>query len=217
MSKVFSKSVNKLPLRILTALFTLAVTGVVAFYYYAEPRYTRVGFAPEQPVPFDHALHAGQLGLDCRYCHSFVETSGRANIPNATTCMNCHNQIQSQSPLLEMVRASAETGEPIPWVRVHQLPDYVYFNHSVHVNRGVSCYDCHGQVNEMAVVRHAQPLSMAFCLECHRSPERFVRPPEEVFNLDWRPESAEEQLSRGLQAVHDWHIHPPLNCSSCHQ
>ncbi|HLS28532.1 MAG TPA: ammonia-forming cytochrome c nitrite reductase subunit c552 [Opitutales bacterium] len=217
MSKIFPKSVNKLPVRIVTILFIVVVTGLVAFYYYAVPRYTRVGFAPDQPVPYDHALHAGQLGIDCRYCHSFVESSGKANIPDATTCMNCHNQIQTQSPLLEMVRASAETGEPIPWVRVHQLPDYVYFNHSVHVNRGISCYDCHGQVNEMAVVQHAQPLSMAFCLECHRNPERYVRPPEEVFNLDWRPESPEEQLSRGLQTVHDWHIDPPLNCSSCHQ
>lgn len=217
MSKVFPKSINRLPIRILTILFVLVATAVVAFYYYGEPRYTRVGFAPDQPVPFDHALHAGQLGLDCRYCHSFVEQSGKANIPPASTCMNCHNQVRSQSPLLEMVRTSYETGKTIPWVRVHQLPDFVYFNHSVHVNRGVSCYECHGQINEMQVVRHEKPLSMAFCLECHRNPERFIRPPEEVFNLDWRPESTEEQLTRGLEAVQDWHVSPPVNCSGCHQ
>ncbi len=217
MSKVFSKSINQWPLRILAILLVLAVTAVVAFYYYWEPRYTRVGFAPDQPVPFDHALHAGQLGIDCRYCHSFVEQSRHSNVPPASTCMNCHNQVRSDSPLLEPVRRSYETGEPVPWVRVHQLPDYVYFNHSVHVNRGVSCYECHGQINQMTVVRHEKPLSMAFCLECHREPERFIRPPEEVFNLDWRPESEEEQLTRGLEAVHNWRVSPPVNCSGCHQ
>jgi hypothetical protein len=217
MSKVFRKSANQLPLQIVVILFIVVVTGVVAFYYYGEPRYTRVGFAPNQPVPFDHALHVGQLGLDCRFCHSHVERSGTANIPSTTTCMNCHNQIRAQSPLLEMVRASHEAGEAIPWVRVHQVPDFVYFNHAVHVNRGISCYDCHGQVNEMPVVRHAKSLSMGFCLECHRAPERFVRPPEEVFNLDWRPVSLEEQLTRGLNAVHDWRIAPPVNCTGCHQ
>lgn len=217
MSKVFRESVNQLPLRIVVILVVVVVTGIVAFYYYGEPRYTRVGFAPDQAVPFEHSLHVGQLGLDCRFCHSHVERSSHANVPNTATCMNCHNQVRSQSPLLEMVRQSNETGEPIPWVRVHQVPDFVYFNHAVHVNRGVSCYECHGQVNEMPVVRHDKSLSMSFCLECHRAPERFVRPPEEVFNLDWRPESAEEQLTRGLDAVHNWNIAPPVNCSGCHQ
>lgn len=217
MSKVFSKSINQLPLRIILVLMALGATAVVAFYYYAQPQYTRVGFSPNQPVPFDHALHVGQLGLDCRYCHSHVEQSGTANIPASSTCMNCHNQIRSESPLLEMVRESYESGEAIPWVRVHQVPDFVYFNHAVHVNRGVSCYDCHGQVNEMQVVNHAKSHSMAFCLECHRTPEKFLRPPEEVFNLDWRPESVEEQLTFGINAVRDWNIAAPVNCTGCHQ
>jgi hypothetical protein len=217
MSKVFSKSVNKLPLQIVLILMVLGATTVTAFYYYAQPAYTRVGYAPEQPVPFDHALHVGQLGLDCRYCHSFVEQSMHSNVPASSTCMNCHNQIRTESPLLAMVRESYESGEAIPWVRVHQIPDFVYFNHAVHVNRGVSCYDCHGQVNEMQVVYHAKALSMNFCLECHRAPEKFIRPPEEVFNLDWKPESMEEQLIRGLNAVHDWNIHAPVNCTGCHQ
>lgn len=217
MSKLFKKSFNKLPLMIVTGLFVIGVVSVSAFYYYATPKYTRVGFAPTQPVAFEHSLHAGQLGLDCRYCHSNVERSGHANVPAASTCMKCHNQIKADSPALELVRESNETGAPIPWVRVHQIPDFVYFNHSVHVNRGVSCYECHGQVNEMPVVRHDKPLSMAFCLECHRSPERFVRPHDEVFNLDWRPESEEEQIKRGLEAVRANHIHAPVNCSGCHQ
>lgn len=217
MSKVFKESINELPLKILIALFVIGATAVVAFYYYGTPKYTRVGFAPSQPVAFDHALHAGQLGLDCRYCHSNVERSGHANIPATATCMNCHNQIRTESPALELVRRSHETGEPIPWVRVHQIPDFVYFNHSVHVNRGVSCYECHGQVNEMQVVRHDKPLSMAFCLECHRAPERFVRPHDEIFNLNWRPESEEEQIRRGMEAVKAHHIHAPVTCSGCHQ
>lgn len=217
MSKVFPKSINQLPLRIIIILLVVGAMAAFAFDYYAQPRYTRVGYAPDQPVPFDHALHVGQLGLDCRYCHSHVEESGHSNVPSTTTCMNCHNQIQTQSPLLEMVRESYETGEAIPWVRVHQIPDFVYFNHAVHVNRGVSCYDCHGQVNEMEVVYHSKPLSMSFCLECHRQPEKFIRPPEEIFNLDWRPESMEEQLTRGLNAVHDWNINAPVNCTGCHQ
>ena len=217
MSKIFSKSVNKLPAQLVIILLVVGVTTVSGFYYYGTPRYTRVGFAPNQPVAFDHALHSGGLGLDCRYCHSHVEQSGIANVPSTNTCMNCHNQIRTESPALELVRQSYETGEPIPWVRVHQLPDFVYFNHAVHVNRGISCYDCHGQVNEMEVVRHDRPLSMAFCLECHRHPEQFVRPHEEVFNLDWRASSVREQLERGLQSVQDYRIAPPLNCTACHQ
>lgn len=217
MSKVFPKSINLLPLRVILILVVLGATATGAFYYYAVPQYTRVGFAPNQPVPYDHALHAGQLGIDCRYCHSHVEESRHANVPPTATCMNCHNQIKTESPLLEMVRESHQTGDPVPWVRVHQLPDFVYFDHSVHVNRGVSCYHCHGQVNEMQVVRHEMPLSMAFCLECHRSPEKFVRPLDEVFNLDWHPESPEAQLNFGLNAVADWNINPPLDCASCHQ
>jgi hypothetical protein len=217
MSKIFRKSINLLPLKILVGLGVIGVTVVAAFYYYATPYYTRVGFAPTQPVAFDHALHAGQLGLDCRYCHSHVERSGHANVPATTTCMNCHNQIRSQSPALELVRRSYETGDPIPWVRVHQIPDFVYFNHAVHVNRGVSCYDCHGQVNQMKVVSHDRPLSMAFCLECHRNPERYVRPHHEVFNLNWRPESMEEQLRRGRETVSAHRLSPPVTCSGCHQ
>ncbi len=218
MSNLFPKSANKLPLQIL--LFLGITAGIVSagITYYATPKYTRVGYAPTQPVPFSHALHAGQLGLDCRYCHSNVEKSGHANVPTAQTCMNCHNQIKTDSPLLAPVREAYETGGSVPWVRIHQAPDYVYFNHAVHVARGVSCVECHGQINEMEVVSHAKPLSMGWCLECHREPEKVLRDPALVTNLDWKhPGGAEGQLEQGKKFVHDWNVQPPQSCSGCHR
>src|SRR5450432_2346981 len=192
MSKIFPKSANKLPLQIIVFLFVLAGVVTAATTYYATPKYTRVGYQPVQPVPYSHALHAGQLGLDCRYCHSNVEKSGVANLPTAQTCMNCHSQVKTDSPLLAPVRASYASGEPVQWVRIHQTPDYVYFNHSVHVNRGVSCYECHGQINEMDVVHQAKPLTMSFCLECHRDPAAKLRPLDKITDLDWKPASADQ-------------------------
>jgi hypothetical protein len=131
--------------------------------------------------------------------------------------MSCHSIIKADSPLLAPVRASFESGEPVPWVRIHKAPDYVYFNHSVHVNRGVSCYECHGQVNEMDVVQHAKPHSMSWCLDCHRAPEERIRPLEEVFNLDWHPTSEEAQKEFGLEMVKQWNVKPPESCSGCHR
>jgi hypothetical protein len=124
-----------------------------------------------QPVPFSHALHSGQLGIDCRYCHVGVDKSAVSSVPAAQTCMNCHNQVKTDSPLLQVVRDSYASGDPVPWVKIHQAPDYVYFNHSVHIARGVSCVECHGKINEMEVVGQAKSLSMGFCLDCHREPE----------------------------------------------
>jgi hypothetical protein len=218
MSNLFPKSANKLPLQIL--IFLGLTVGIVSagITYYATPKYTRVGYAPDQPVPFSHALHSGQLGLDCRYCHSNVEKSGHSNVPTAQTCMNCHNQIKTDSPLLAPVRESYASGNPVPWVKIHQAPDYVYFNHAVHVARGVSCVECHGQINEMEVVHHAKPLSMGWCLECHREPEKVLRDPALVTNLDWKhPEGAEGQLEQGKKFVHDWNVQPPQSCSGCHR
>ena len=217
MSNIFPKSANKLPLQIIIYLVVLSGILTAGVQYYMTPKYTRVGYAPVQPVPYSHALHAGQLGIDCRYCHSNVEKSGVANLPTAQTCMNCHNQVKKDSPLLAVVRHSFETGEPVPWVKIHQTPDYVYFNHAVHVNRGVSCWECHGQINEMEVVAHAKPLSMGFCLDCHRNPAMHLRPRDQVTNLDWRPASEAAQLEMGTKFVHDWNIKPPQSCSGCHR
>ena len=218
MSKLFPKSANLLPLQIIVFLFLFGGIVTAATTYYATPKYTRVGYAPVQPVPFSHALHNGQLGIDCRYCHSHVEESGHANVPTAQTCMACHSAVKTDSPLLAPVRASYESGDPVEWVRIHETPDYVYFNHAVHVNRGVSCVDCHGQINEMEVVAHAEPLSMAFCLDCHRNPEQYIRPVSEVTNLDWKHpgcEAARIEAAKGF--VHDWNINPPQSCSGCHR
>jgi len=217
MSKVFPKSSNRLPLLIVVFVFLVAGAGTSGITYYFTPKYTRVGYAPDQPVPFDHGLHAAQLGLDCRYCHTYVEKSAHSNIPTAEVCMNCHNQILPDSQLLIQVSESVKTGDAIPWVRIHQAPDYVYFDHSVHVNRGISCVSCHGQVNEMEVVQHAKPHSMAFCLDCHRAPETQIRPIEEVYNLDWTAGSNAEQVAQGLEKVEAWNIKPPQSCSGCHR
>jgi len=179
--------------------------------YYFTPKYTRVGYEPIQPVPFSHKVHVGQLGVDCRYCHNGVDQSWFSNIPAASTCMNCHSQILKDDPRLQIVRDSYQSGQPIPWVQVHNVPDYVYFNHSVHVNRGISCVHCHGQVNEMEEVYHAKPLSMGFCLDCHRKPEDYIRPVDLVTQLDWKGQV------NGKQLVHDWKVQPGESCSVCHR
>jgi hypothetical protein len=217
MSNLFPKSVNRLPLQIIIYLFVAVVLATAGMTYYMTPKYARVGYAPVQPVPYSHALHAGQLGIDCRYCHSNVEKSGFANLPTAQTCMNCHSQIKAASPLLAVVRRSFATGQPVPWVQVHQVPDFVYFNHSIHVARGVGCVECHGPINTMDTVRHAKPLSMGFCLDCHRDPAPHLRPREEVTNLDWKAPSADAQLAMGVRFVHDWRVNPPQSCSGCHR
>ena len=217
MSNIFPKSANKLPLQIVLFLCVLGGIATAGATYYMTPKYTRVGYAPVQPVPYSHALHVGQLGLDCRYCHSNVDKAGYANLPTSQTCMNCHNQVKKDSPLLAVVRESFETGQPVPWVKIHQLPDYAYFNHSVHVNRGVSCVECHGKINEMEVVAHNQSLSMGFCIECHRNPETRVRDPKDVFNLDSQTIAAKSGVDAGLKFVHDWNIKPPQSCSGCHR
>lgn len=217
MANIFPKWTNELPVQLLVAAAVLLGTVVMGMAYYFTPKFTRVGYAPKQPVAFSHALHAGQLQMDCRYCHTSVEVSSHSSIPNNQTCMNCHQHIQTDSPLLATVRESWNSGKPIPWVRIHQAPDYVYFNHAVHVNRGVSCVECHGQVNQMEVVWHDQPQSMSWCLECHRNPEEFIRPVEHVYNLDWQPPQGVKQTDMGAQLVKEWNVNPPETCAGCHR
>ncbi|MEO6003544.1 MAG: cytochrome c3 family protein [Opitutus sp.] len=217
MSNIFPKSANRLPLQIVIYLCVLGAIATAGATYYMTPKYTRVGYAPVQPVPYSHALHVGQLGLDCRYCHSNVDKSGYANLPTSQTCMNCHNQVKKDSPLLAVVRNSYETGDPVPWVKVHELPDFAYFNHSIHVNRGVSCVECHGKINEMEVVTHVQPLSMGFCLDCHRNPAVHVRDPKNIYDLNSPTIAATSGVPAGEKFVHDWNIKPPQSCTGCHR
>jgi hypothetical protein len=217
MSNLFPKSVNRLPLQIIVYLVVCSGILAAGATYYMTPKFTRIGYAPVQPVPFSHALHNGQLGIDCRYCHSYVEKSGFANLPTAQTCMNCHDQIKTSSPLLAVVRESYATGQPVPWVQIHEVPDFVYFNHSIHIARGVSCLECHGQINHMDTVEEAKALSMGFCLDCHRDPARHLRPRDKVTDLDWHAASPQAQLEMGRKFVHDWNVRPPESCSGCHR
>ena len=180
-----------------------------------DPRTTAVGYEPVQPVPYSHALHVGQLGLDCRYCHTTVEQAAFAALPPTQTCLNCHQQIRKESPKLLPVRESYATGKPVPWVKVHDLPDYVYFNHSAHVTRGIGCVSCHGRVDKMEVVQQAEPLSMAWCLDCHRRPEQHLRPVEHVTAMDWVPNEDQLSLGRRLRQAHQ--INPSTDCSTCHR
>lgn len=217
---------NRLPLRLAVGAL-MAATGVVAaVWYYFTPKYTRVGYRPIQPVPFSHAVHVDQGGLDCRYCHAGVEESWYAGLPPTEVCIRCHGprhgNVLGDDPRLAWVRHSAETGEPIPWIAIHRLPDYAYFHHAAHVRRGVSCVECHGPVHQMDEVYHAQPLSMAFCLDCHRNPASRLRPPEKVFDLAWRWHSepkvaAQLQSQFGRRAVAEWAVEPRQSCSPCHR
>lgn len=217
MANIFPRQINRLPLQILVALVFVAGGLVGGVWYYFTPKYTRVGYMPIQPVAFDHSLHVNQLGMDCRFCHFAVETSSHSNVPNTQTCMSCHIQVKAASPRLAPVRESWQTGKPVEWVRIHQAPDYVYFDHSVHVNRGISCVSCHGPVNRMTVVWHHEPESMGWCLNCHRAPEAHLRPRDQVYNLDWKPEKGQTQMEIGRRLAKEWKVNPPQTCAGCHR
>jgi hypothetical protein len=216
MANIFPPWFNQLPLKIAGGLVLCGSLAVTGAWYYLTPKYSRVGYTPVQPVPFSHKTHIDQMGLDCRYCHDGVEKSWYANVPSPSVCMNCHSQILANDPRLAPVRASYKSGEPVPWVQIHRTPDFVYFNHAVHVNRGVSCLSCHGQVNQMVEVRHEKSLTMAFCLDCHRDPAPSLRPLDQVYNLNWTNDPA-KQAEMGKKFVHDWKINASQNCYTCHR
>jgi len=194
----------------------LLVVGIVSFvWYYFSPWYTDVGYQPVQPVPFSHKLHADDLGLDCRYCHSSIERSPVANVPPTQTCMNCHKLILPDSEKLLPIRESWASGEPMKWVRVHKLPDYVYFDHSVHLNVGIGCVSCHGQINRMERVTQRKPLSMSWCLDCHRNPDENLRPPDQITNMNWvKPDNHAEFVKQWKK---EKNIIVKEDCSVCHR
>jgi hypothetical protein len=176
---------------------------------------TEAGVVREQPVPFSHKHHVADAGIDCRYCHTSVEESSFAGLPATEICMRCHSHLFTDSEILEPVRASFRTGEPLEWTRVHDLPDFVYFNHSIHVHKGIGCSTCHGPVHKMPLMWREHTLHMEWCLECHREPERFVRPRDQIYNMDWQPPS--DQLALGKRLVEEYHISRKTDCSICHR
>ncbi len=218
MAQIFPSSMNTVArVSIIGGILFLGVAGSAAMKLYWSPVVTRVNIARDQTVPFSHRHHVNSMGIDCRFCHTSVEDGVFAGIPPTETCMTCHSQVWTEAPMLEPVRQSWATGEPLEWVRVNDLPDFVYFNHSIHINKGIGCVTCHGQVNDMPLTSKANTLHMRWCLQCHRAPEKFIRPKEEVFNMNWRP--TENQLEMGNRLVKEYEINKEqlTNCSVCHR
>lgn len=219
MAQIFHKSANVLArVSIFGGIFIVAGIGLAVAAFVRSPYSLNVTIPVEQPIPFSHKHHVGEVGLDCRYCHTSVETEAFAGIPPTKTCMNCHTQLFADSPMLAPVRESWRTGGPIVWNRVHRLADFVYFDHSIHVRKGVGCETCHGRVDQMPLIWQVQTLQMNWCLECHRAPERFVRPREAVFSMDYRPPV--DQLALGRSLVEEYKIAPSqqlTSCSTCHR
>lgn len=215
MALIFPKSTDKY-VRIIGALVLLAGLGAGALaMYIGSPDVIMTGYQPVQPVAYSHKLHAGDLGMDCYYCHFTADKSDHAAVPPTEVCMNCHTRVKANSPRLEKVRDSYNTGKPVEWVRVHRVPDYVFFNHKAHVTAGVSCVSCHGRVDQMVEVQQVEPLNMKFCLDCHRDPAPNIRPPDQVTNLAWKPEGNPAAIGREIMQARG--INPPEYCSGCHR
>ena len=214
--QVFHRSTNTIArVSIFGALFVLAAAAYGVALLNRSSYVTQAGVAREQPIQFSHRHHAGELGIDCRYCHTTVETSASAGFPPTQTCMNCHKQIWLDSPFLEPVRSSFASGRSLEWTRVHDLPDYVYFDHSIHVNKGVACVTCHGRVDRMNLTWQHASLQMEWCLDCHRHPERNIRPRDQVFNMAWSPPRDPVDIGRELLKTYD--VHTRTDCSTCHR
>jgi len=214
MAQIFHRSTNTFSrATIFGAVFFIGFVLWLIGGIVRSPYFTNQGIEREQPVPFSHQHHVAGLGIDCRYCHTSVETSNFAGIPPTQTCMNCHSQIWTNAEMLAPVRASFATNKPIVWSRVHRLPDFVHFNHSIHVNKGIGCASCHGRIDKMALTYQASPLTMSWCLECHRAPQKFVRPRDQVFNMNY---VAKNQDVLGPQLVKEYNIKSMIACSTCH-
>ena len=218
MAQVFPRSANwASKASILAALLIVAsILGVVLNINRID-YVSMVGVAIDQPVHFSHKHHVTGMGIDCRYCHTTVEVSAFAGVPPTETCMTCHSQIWTEAPILEPVRASFRDNKPIEWNRVHDLPDFVYFNHSIHVSQGIGCQSCHGQVDQMPLMKKAHTLNMEWCLDCHRDPAQFIRPRDQVFNMNYEYPANQETLGKSLVADYDVQTSQLTNCSICHR
>lgn len=202
---------------LIALLLSPFVVGAGSYALMNSQYITRQSITPKQPVPFSHEHHVGGLGIDCRYCHTSVETSAFAGLPPTRTCMTCHSQLYTNAAMLAPVRQSLAEGKPIRWARVNELPDYVYFDHSVHVANGIGCTTCHGRVQEMPLMRQAAPLTMGWCLNCHRDPKPYLRPRDEVFSVSWKP--PKDQLEQAKKLLVEYHIKTQHldDCSRCHR
>ena len=216
MSQIFHRSANTLSKVSIFGLLTLVASLILLAMVLGRSSYvTRAHEYIEQPIQFSHLHHVLDDGIDCKYCHTSVETSAFAGIPPTKTCMNCHGQLFSTEPILEPVRASFRDNVPLKWIRVHDLPDFVYFNHSIHVKKGVGCETCHGRVDEMPLVQQERSLQMDWCLDCHRAPEKYVRPRSEITTMGYRP--SEAQATLGPKLVKEYGIQARTTCSTCHR
>lgn len=229
MALIFPKWTNEIPKVAPPILGLVGAFAVFVVWFWFSPEHTDVGYQPVQPIPYSHKLHVGELGMDCRYCHHIVEDSKHAGVPPTSTCMNCHAYVRPDSPLLAPLRESWNEGTPVPWVRIHKVPDFAYFNHSAHLNVAdhrvaVGCKSCHGRVDQMVVVRQVEPLSMGWCLDCHRQVrqgenngfpvEEVLRPRSRITDMTWQPDSdwalEAGEIAKGLKP-------PTIECSGCHR
>ena len=218
MAQLFQPGANSISVIVIVALFAVPTAAIAVTYFvwnspYATNQYVTVA----QPVPFSHAHHAGDLGIDCRMCHTGVEKAAFAGLPATHICMTCHSQIWTNAQMLAPVRQSFASGKPLHWQRVNRVPDYVFFDHSIHVAKGIGCAVCHGPVQQMALMRQQQPLTMGWCLSCHRDPARYIRPKDQVFNMYWRPPPDQIAQGRKLIAAYGIHTAHLTDCSTCHR
>jgi hypothetical protein len=216
--QIFSPGANSFAkASIVIALLSLIVTAASVWGVWWSPYMTRKHLALDQPAPFSHQHHYGGLGIDCRYCHTTVETSSTAGMPATETCMTCHSKVWTEAPVLEPVRESWRTGQPIRWTRVHDNPDFVFFNHSIHVQKGVGCSTCHGRVDQMPLVFKEHALWMRWCIDCHKNPERQIRPKEQVFNMAYQSPPNQRELGSQLARAYNIHTEQLTDCSMCHR
>ena len=213
MAQIFPKWTNKVPRIALIALLGAFVGIVFIFWYWFSPWNLEVGYKPIQPVPYSHKKHVGELGMDCRYCHTGVEKGPVAGVPPTQTCMNCHSLVKTNSVKLEAVRDSFKTDLPIPWIRIHKIPDYAYFDHSAHIAASIGCVSCHGRIAQMTEVPLEKPPSMGWCLACHRNPQPHLRPLDKITDMEWVPGEDWKPIAKAKAK----NLHPPVeNCSGCH-
>ena len=219
MPQLFHRSSNTLARLSIVLGLLIAGGGLMLVLQFNRTPYVTQAFVPrDQPVQFSHKHHVGDDGIDCRYCHTTVETTASAGIPPTKTCMNCHSVLFSNSPYLEIVRESWRSGNPIKWTKVHDLPDFAYFNHSIHVNKGVGCSTCHGRVDLMPLMYNVNSLHMEWCLECHRSPEKVLREQKDITNMEWVPPTDQDVKGKELAAKYHIQSTPVLtSCSTCHR